>query len=180
ALARALAPRPGLLLLDEPLSTLDERLRASLRRELRSLFRPLGSTALLVTHDQREAQALASRLALMRAGRLVQVGDTAEVFARPLSAWAAEFLGQPNLLPRPGGEVLMVPALAFRLGQGEAWPLLARQPWEGGERVWVRHELGELTLDLSPREAAQVCPEGDGSLRFDLAQQDCLLLPDDR
>lgn len=75
ALARALATGAGLLLLDEPMSNLDERLRAELRAGLRSLFARVGAGVLLVTHDQREARALAGRVAVMRAGELVQVGE---------------------------------------------------------------------------------------------------------
>ena len=156
ALARALATRPDLLLLDEPLSNLDEQLRASLRGELAALFRQLSAAVLLVTHDQREALALADRVALMRAGRLLQVGPAAEVFAHPKSAWAAAFLGHRNLLPQPDGSRLLIPEEAVTLGTGEPCPVLDRQPLERGARVRLGHPLGVLTLDLSAREAAHL------------------------
>ncbi|MCD0158627.1 ABC transporter ATP-binding protein [Deinococcus sp. 6GRE01] len=105
ALARALATGSPLLLLDEPMSNLDERLRAELREGLRALFARVGAGVLLVTHDQREARSLAGRVAVMRAGALVQVGTTEEVFARPVSAWVAAFLGESNLLPDGPGWV---------------------------------------------------------------------------
>ena len=97
ALARALAPDPGLLLLAEPLSNLDEQLRQALKGELARLLGALGKRALYVTHDQSEAFALADRVALMRAGRIVQVGPGEELLERPVSAWAARFLGHENV-----------------------------------------------------------------------------------
>jgi iron(III) transport system ATP-binding protein len=177
ALARALAPRPALLLLDEPLSNLDEQLRSELRAELRDLFARLNIAALLVTHDQREAQALAGQVALMRAGRLVQVGPTTEVFAQPQSAWAARFLGEPNLYPQPNGMVLLVPETAVQLGVGEVLPVLSRQPEASGVAVVLDHALGRLTLHLSPREAAALGAEP--TLRAQVALEKCLHLPAD-
>ena len=176
ALARALAPRPGLLLLDEPLSNLDEQLRASLRLELKAVFAEQGAGVLLVTHDQREARVLAGHLALMRAGRLVQVGTAAAVFEQPATAWAAAFLGERNLYPQPGG-VLMVPERAVRLGVGEAWPLLATLPAEAGLDVTLAHRLGPLRVTLSPREAALL---GGDLVQAELDLNLCSLLPDDR
>ncbi|WP_425145461.1 ABC transporter ATP-binding protein [Deinococcus sp.] len=176
ALARALAPRPGLLLLDEPLSNLDEPLRASLREELRGLFATLKMAVLLVTHDQREARALAGRLALMRSGRLVQLGGVDEVFERPATAWAAEFLGQPNVFRR-GGAALIVPERAVILGEGEEVAVISRQPSEHGEMIRVAHPLGPLTLHLSAREGFQY-PSQALHLRLDESQ--LLEVPDDR
>ena len=99
ALARALAVRPAVLLLDEPLSNLDAKLRAEMRSEIKSLHRQTGITTLYVTHDQKEAVALADRVALLRAGRVVQVGAPRELYRRPADRWAAEFLGDANFLP---------------------------------------------------------------------------------
>jgi iron(III) transport system ATP-binding protein len=99
ALARALAPEPEIVLLDEPFSSLDATLRADLRREVELILRDAGATALLVTHDQEEALSLADRLAVMRDGRLVQVGAPEEVYARPAERWAAQFVGEVNMLP---------------------------------------------------------------------------------
>jgi iron(III) transport system ATP-binding protein len=99
ALARALAPGPDVVLLDEPFSSLDAALRAGLRREVELILRDAGATAILVTHDQEEALTLADRLALMRDGRIVQVGEPVEVYARPAERWAAQFVGEVNVLP---------------------------------------------------------------------------------
>ena len=99
ALARALAPGPDVVLLDEPFSSLDATLRAGLRREVELILREAGATAILVTHDQEEALSLVDRLALMRDGRVVQVGTPEDVYAQPAERWAAQFVGEVNVLP---------------------------------------------------------------------------------
>jgi spermidine/putrescine ABC transporter ATP-binding subunit len=99
ALARSLAPRPALLLLDEPLSALDRNLRRDTREELVRLQRELGIAFILVTHDQEEALTMADRIGVMHAGRLMQLGKPAEVYERPNSRLVAEFLGAANVLP---------------------------------------------------------------------------------
>ena len=99
ALARSLAPNPRLLLLDEPLSALDRNLRIETRAELARLQRRLGTSFILVTHDQEEALTLADRIGVMQDGRLAQVGTPAEVYERPNSRFVAEFLGAANILP---------------------------------------------------------------------------------
>ena len=94
ALARALAISPKLLLLDEPLSNLDAKLREALRVELREILRTVGMTTLLVTHDQIEAIGIADRIALMDRGRIVQVGTAREIYEEPATRFVAEFIGQ--------------------------------------------------------------------------------------
>jgi spermidine/putrescine ABC transporter ATP-binding subunit len=114
ALARGLAPRPALLLLDEPLSALDRALRAETRDELVRLRRQLGTSFILVTHDQQEALTMADRIGVMRDGRMVQIGTPAEIYERPGNRFVAEFLGSANILPgvaRDGGTVEL-PGLA--------------------------------------------------------------------
>jgi putrescine transport system ATP-binding protein len=98
ALARALARRPKLLLLDEPLAALDRRLREETQFELLHLQKSFGVTFLVVTHDQREAMAMASRIAVMRAGRIEQIGPPAEIYEKPNSSYVARFIGEINLL----------------------------------------------------------------------------------
>ncbi len=98
ALARSLAPRPRLLLLDEPLSALDRNLREQTRQELVGLQRALGTTFIMVTHDQHEALSAASRIGVMQEGRLAQVGTPEEMYERPRSRFVAEFLGAANIL----------------------------------------------------------------------------------
>ncbi len=98
ALARSLAPQPRLLMLDEPLGALDRALRERLMDDLPRILHRAGVTTITVTHDQEEAFALADRVVLMRAGRVVQVGTPEEVYRQPGSAWVARFLGLTNLL----------------------------------------------------------------------------------
>lgn len=104
SLARALAPRPPLVLLDEPFSALDASLRVELRRDVRAALREAGATAILVTHDQGEALSMADRVAVMREGQIRQVGTPEEVYATPVDAWVAGFVGEADLvdLPAPG------------------------------------------------------------------------------
>jgi ABC-type sugar transport system ATPase subunit len=98
ALARAIAVNSRMVLMDEPLSNLDARLREDVRGRIRELAKRLGSTVLYVTHDQVEAMAMADRIALLRNGRLLQVGSPAEVYRQPALPEVAEFFGQVNWL----------------------------------------------------------------------------------
>jgi iron(III) transport system ATP-binding protein len=98
ALARALVIEPQLVLLDEPLSNLDAKLRESMRFELKRMQRELGLTAVYVTHDQAEALALSSRIAVMNAGRIVQVGKPRDIYERPNCQFVADFIGVTNFL----------------------------------------------------------------------------------
>ncbi len=98
ALARALAPEPSVLLLDEPLSALDLKLRQHMQLELRAIQRTLGATFIYVTHDQTEALVMSDRIAIMNAGRLVQVGTSREIYTRPVSVFASDFIGETNLI----------------------------------------------------------------------------------
>jgi len=99
ALARALAISPGLLLLDEPLSALDAKVRIYLRDEIKTLQRRLGITTIMITHDQEEAISMADRIVVMRDGRIEQVGTPLEIYHQPASLFVAEFIGAMNLLP---------------------------------------------------------------------------------
>ncbi len=129
ALARALAVEPAVLLFDEPLSNLDLALREETRRELKALQAELGTTSLYVTHDQQEALALADRIAVMRAGRIVETGTPQRLYDEPETAFVAGFLGGTNLVtdpaliermveePRPEGRVLAVQPTSFRVAE---------------------------------------------------------------
>ncbi|MGO4129236.1 ABC transporter ATP-binding protein [Inquilinus sp. YAF38] len=103
ALARALAPQPRVLLLDEPLSALDLKLRREMQGELKRLQRETGITFVLVTHDQEEALAMSDRIAVMHDGHLLQVGRPTEIYHEPNCRFVAGFIGEANLIP---GDVL--------------------------------------------------------------------------
>jgi putrescine transport system ATP-binding protein len=133
ALARSLARRPQLLLLDEPLAALDKKLRESTQLELMELQRRLGLTFIIVTHDQAEAMTVAGRIGVMDAGRLEQVAAPRELYEAPRSRWVAEFVGDINLIegkldtseePRP----TMARRLAIATAQGTIYVTEPRQP----------------------------------------------------
>jgi iron(III) transport system ATP-binding protein len=140
ALARALAPEPELVLLDEPFSNLDATLRGGLRREVELILRDAEATALLVTHDQEEALSLADRLAVMRDGEIVQVGPPVEVYGTPASRWAAQFVGEVNVL----SGVARGSGVETELGVFDL-----RTPASGAVQVAVRPEQLELRADGS-------------------------------
>jgi len=103
ALARALATSPGLLLLDEPLSALDAKVRARLRREIKDLQLKLGVTTIMVTHDQEEALTMADRIVIINEGVIEQVGTPEDIYIRPASPFVADFVGTMNFLPGTAG-----------------------------------------------------------------------------
>ncbi len=120
ALARALVIQPAILLLDEPLSNLDAKLREGMQAELRSIQRKLGTTTILVTHDQHEAMALSDRMVIMNKGRVEQVARPEVAYAQPASAFVAGFLGRTNsfagrVAVEDGHAVLSVGAFALPL-----------------------------------------------------------------
>ncbi|MER5788486.1 ABC transporter ATP-binding protein [Streptomyces sp. NPDC001980] len=140
ALARALALRPRVLLLDEPLSALDAKVRLSLREEIRRLQQELGITTLFVTHDQEEALSVADRVAVMRAGRLEQCAEPAELYGRPATAFVAEFVGTMSRIPGTV-EDDTVEVLGQRL------PVDGQAPGAGEVDVLVRPEAVQVRVD---------------------------------
>ena len=118
ALARALIVRPKVLLLDEPLSNLDAKLRVRMRGEIRRLQREFGITALYVTHDQEEALALSDRVAVMEGGRIVQTGAPQEVYGAAANGFVADFIGRSNILVLEDGSRVAVHPEDIRLSSG--------------------------------------------------------------
>jgi thiamine transport system ATP-binding protein len=135
ALARALAPRPGALLLDEPLGALDGPLRQRLQDDLRTLFERLSLTVVHVTHDVGEAFALGDRVAILRAGRLAQLAAPAELWAHPADEWVARFLGMRNVV-RDGDRATVTRPEAVRVVPGDDGVVIAAQ--RDGAVVWLR------------------------------------------
>jgi ABC-type Fe3+/spermidine/putrescine transport system ATPase subunit len=144
ALARAIATNPDVLLLDEPLRALDARLRIDLRKELKSLAKALGLTVVHVTHDQDEALVMADRIAVIRSGRIVQIGTPSEIFDNPVSPFVANFVGQSNFfigrVVRSGPEGSEV--------EDEAGRRMKARPTEVpvGEKVAVAVKVGHTQL----------------------------------
>ncbi|MBE2167860.1 MULTISPECIES: putative 2-aminoethylphosphonate ABC transporter ATP-binding protein [unclassified Cobetia] len=145
ALARALATEPGLLLLDEPLSALDARVRLHLRSQIKALQARLGVTTIMVTHDQEEALAMADRIVVMNHGVIEQIGTPAEIYRQPASAFVAEFIGSMNFL-----QCCPENASTLRLGQQRLE--CAAHDLEG---------LDQARLAIRP-EAVSLCAVGEG------------------
>jgi len=145
ALARALAHHPDVLLLDEPLSALDAKIRLDLRRSLRDIQRKLGIATILVTHDQEEAFELADRMGVMSFGRLLEVGKPAELYQKPKTEFVATFLGTANLLlgKTSGVEVQLGPT---------RFAVPGNTPATEGQRVQVLFRPEDVTLCADPQE----------------------------
>jgi iron(III) transport system ATP-binding protein len=150
ALARALAPSPSVVLLDEPFSALDTGLRASLRHQVATALADAGATGVLVTHDQGEALAMADRVAVMRHGRIVQVGPPAEVYRRPLDLWVARFLGDAVVVP--GHRVAGRPDVV-----DGPFGLLPLAPG------FVHHDGAQVSLFCRPEQLRPAAAPTDGS-----------------
>jgi putative spermidine/putrescine transport system ATP-binding protein len=140
ALARALVTEPRVLLLDEPLSALDAKVRVQLREEIRRIQTELGITTLFVTHDQDEALAFADRVAVMRAGNIEQVGTPESLYARPVSPFVADFVGLSNRVPG-------VVRNGFAQVYGTALPLVDPSHADGEVLVYLRPEDIEFGVD---------------------------------
>ncbi|VXA80668.1 MULTISPECIES: ABC transporter ATP-binding protein [Aeromonas] len=177
ALARALVVRPRILLLDEPLSALDARIRRSLRLQIREIQQRLELTTIFVTHDQEEALTMSDRVFLMNKGSIVQSGTPEEIYTRPASEFVASFIGHYNLLPPEQAKSLFGPrfrgTLALRpesinlLPAGEqsldpCLPGVIRQQQLLGNiiRYQVECEAGLLTVDTLNRSARDLLPVG--------------------
>jgi iron(III) transport system ATP-binding protein len=171
ALARALAPEPAIVLLDEPWSNIDPLLRGAMRDDIARILRTAGVTVVLVTHDQEEAFSLADRIALMDAGRVVQVGTPEEMYYRPVTRRVAEFVGATNFVPAAsqlgralvkdddGGEVLVRPELvALSIDEGGGGTVVGRE--FRGHDVFYRVDLGDGSTICSQRPSNEVVPLG--------------------
>jgi len=159
ALARALAPRPSALLLDEPLGALDGPLRLRLQEELRELFERLSLTVVHVTHDVGEAFALGDRVAILRAGKVAQIARPDELWGDPADDWVARFLGMRNVV-RDGERATVTRPEAVRVGPGSGATVLAADRNGPVVRLRVRRddgvELEAVSLGDAPEPGAVV------------------------
>ncbi len=152
ALARSLAPRPRLLMLDEPLGSLDRALREELLRELGEILSRVGVTSIYVTHDQQEAFSIASRVLVMNQGRILQQGTPEEVYRQPASEWVARFLGLDNLV---AGRVVCTNPIEIETPLG-CLRVAPGEPLEKGQSVTllIRPEAARMAADC-PGQGAQ-------------------------
>lgn len=168
AVARALAVEPAVLLLDEPLSSLDLDLRRRMRAELKAIQRRTGVTFLYITHDQGEALAMSDRVAVMNAGRIEQVDTPDGLYSRPATAFVARFVGEQNVLPgrvaEARGERVAVDTALGRVVATARATLAAGDAVE----VMVRPERLMLETDRAERGLARADPEGWNRFRADL------------
>jgi len=151
ALARSLARRPQVLLLDEPLAALDKKLRASTQTELMELQRRLGTTFIIVTHDQEEAMTMASRIGVMDAGRLEQVASPRGLYETPRSRWIAEFIGEVNLFD---GQVESREPGRILISTREAGTIVVAEPRDPVTRSTVAVAIRPEKVKLSRRGPA--------------------------
>ncbi|GLH30717.1 MULTISPECIES: ABC transporter ATP-binding protein [unclassified Pseudomonas] len=171
ALARSLVTRPRLLLLDEPLSALDARIRKHLREQIRAIQRELGLTTIFVTHDQEEALTMSDRIFLMNQGRIVQSGDAETLYTAPVDLFAAGFIGNYNLLDPDSASRLLQRPVASRLAIRPESITLSRDGELDGEvrshsllgnviRYRVRVRDVELVVDVLNRSSADLHADG--------------------
>jgi multiple sugar transport system ATP-binding protein len=171
AIGRALVRRPSIYLMDEPLSSLDAKLRADLRLELKRIQQELGATILYVTHDQTEAMTMANRIGVIEKGRLIQVGSPREIYQSPANAYVATRLGQPaiNLIPAgliPSGSM---PAGAATVGARTEHLAIAKASNGAalGKVDWIEHLGDQNHLHLTIRDRSIITladPEADLSV----------------
>jgi len=170
ALARSLVMEPKVLLLDEPLSNLDARLRLEMRMELQRVQRETGITMVFVTHDQTEAMALADRIVLMRNGAIEQIGTPEQIYAAPKTAFAADFVGFETILPAGDG----IGGLAWRpsavvLGRGPHTGTIRGVSFAGERREYVLDTpLGLVKVDTPVAEPLRRIGQ---SVQFDLPEE---------
>jgi iron(III) transport system ATP-binding protein len=173
ALARALATAPNLLLLDEPLSALDARVRVRLRHEIKQLHRRLGLTTIMVTHDQEEALTMADRIVVMNHGVIEQIGTPTEIYRRPATGFVADFVGHMNFLPATVLAADRVRCCGVELG------------YEGGGHGLAQGDT--VTLSIRPEDvairgiapgSANALPARIGEMEFLGAFFRCAVMPE--
>jgi putrescine transport system ATP-binding protein len=163
ALARSLAKRPRVLLLDEPLAALDKKLRGETQFELMQLQEKLGLTFIIVTHDQQEAMTVADRIAVMDRGRLIQVAAPPEIYEQPNSRWVADFIGDVNLIE---GRVVETGAGGTTIASAAMGQMRAAASTEAkpGDTVWVALRPEKVRIAQEPpATAADNCVSGQVS-----------------
>jgi len=155
ALARALVIRPAMLLLDEPLSNLDLKLREEMRVEISALQRRLGIATVFVTHDQGEALTMSDRIAVMRQGRIEQIGAPNDIYERPATRFVAGFIGTANLIDDADGVIVIRPERLKLSASGEqplgtrSWPVHVERVIYLGPRLELRLRMADGTLVLA-------------------------------
>lgn len=168
ALARALAIGPGCLLLDEPLSNLDAKLRQEMRHEIKRLVKDMGITSIYVTHDQKEALSMADRCAVLKSGRVEQIGSPRELYERPANRFVADFLGAANLIPG---------TLAIN-ADNEVNVKTACGEWRGRSAPAGLESGASAAISIRPEAIRRVAPDSQGQNVFSARLTDWVYLGD--
>jgi len=156
ALARALAPQPKVLLLDEPLSALDLKLRQAMREELKSIQAKTGITFIFVTHDQEEALAMSDRIAVLASGQVQQVGTPVEIYEKPANRFVADFIGETNFLPATVQQLEQGQTLC-QIAGGQTLSCEAREGVKAGETMTLSIRPERLHLAATSAENGTAC-----------------------
>jgi multiple sugar transport system ATP-binding protein len=175
AIGRALVRQPAIYLMDEPLSSLDAKLRADLRLELKRIQADLGATFLFVTHDQIEAMTMATKIGVIDSGRIVQVGTPREIYENPMNVYVAQRLGQPsiNLLPRRAVPDLQTPPDAELVGARTEHLRIVRAEKSAahGRVTWIEHlgDRNHLHVEISGQDVVTLAdPDSDLAVGDDI------------
>jgi putative spermidine/putrescine transport system ATP-binding protein len=184
ALARALVIRPAMLLLDEPLSNLDLKLREEMRVEISALQRRLGIATVFVTHDQGEALTMSDRIAVMREGHVEQIGTPADIYERPATRFVAGFIGAANLVDGPDGAVVIRPERLKLCAPGREpsdtrrWPVRVERVVYVGPRIELRlrREDNMQLLAEAVNDGSATWSEGDAASAW-FRPQDAWVIP---
>ena len=170
ALARSLILNPAVLLLDEPLSSLDARLRQRMRIEIRELQHKIGITTLYVTHDREEALSISDRISIMREGRLIQTGAPEEVYFSPTDDFVRDFIGDSFPVNMNGRRVLLRPDQVIPCPNGKFTGRLVTREFLGVSVKWVIEYQGQTLCAVLPsRDEWEV--SRDAQVRFDIAEE---------
>ena len=170
ALARSLILNPAVLLLDEPLSSLDARLRQRMRIEIRELQHKIGITTLYVTHDREEAISISDRISIMREGRLIQTGAPEEVYFSPTDDFVRDFIGDSFPVNLNGRRVLLRPDQVIPCPNGKFTGRLVTREFLGVSVKWVIAYQGQTLCAVLPsRDEGEV--SRDAQVRFDIAEE---------
>ena len=175
AIARALLLQPSVLLLDEPFSALDAKIRSQMRAELKKIQEDLNITVVFVTHDQEEAMAISHRIVVMNKGVFEQIGTPTEIYDKPASQYVASFIGDMNFIREPDGKILAVRPEAITLskaGEGGKWSGYIRTIMVLGHYAEIVVQAGEQTIKIfQPRHISDTFSQNDPvSLSFDKYQ----------
>ncbi len=177
ALARALVVNPDVLLFDEPLSNLDEKLRISMRQEIRRIQKEADITGIYVTHDQEEAMSIADRIAIMDSGVIQQIGSPREVYERPVNRFVAEFMGECNYIEANGKTYMVRPDGLIPSIDGTYSGIVQWVEYLGSmTRISIEWKGKNLVMDVPSATLGETIPKTGNELRFEIKMEDAVAM----